>query len=820
MFSLSGLFVLATSGHHGVEPSLRTAPASATETPRFTALPFGLTNNDSPQAPQRSDFPELAPDTDAPDLSVWAAPDPSPPRPLAEFRFGSSGQGSPKAHPALKAFAANVLKEEFKTGPTERLVPISAVATSSSDDLLRDLQGIGLREGIATAITVTGQLPASQVLAAEQLKTLDYIRPEWDHTRTGSVDGLGDKALRADIARKKFDVSGKGITVGIISNSFNCLGNASDDITSGDLTAAVNVIHEGDCDRWRVEPHGDEGRAMAQIIADVAPDATLKFTATGGVGSAGLARAVRSLVRSGVDVIVDDVGSVDEPWFQDGLVAQAVDEASAAGVAYFSSAGNGGHEGYESKFRPTAGVLAGELFHDFSDGGEIDLLQPMAIAPGGASIVLQWSDNFKTQVPEGPTPVSDLDVLMLDEFGDKVLLESIESSAKSREPLEFFIVPNDTAEPIITLMAIRLVGGRSPGYLGWRFWAGVSAVPDGTFNSPTLYGHPQARGAIAVGAAAYNKTPAFGVSPAHLQKYSSRGGTPILIDAEGNPTKRAIQRRKPEIVAVDGVKTSVPGFERFPGTSASAPHAAGVAALLLEQQPKAKPTDVCNALSNTAIEMGPKGFDFDSGYGLVNAEKALGWNGNEGRCEKPAIELPYPAAPVQILEEIDPVESEPPSETTAPVISTPVPTPVPSPTPVPGVPLVFANEDVVFAGDKIGVSGWYLPKNARFDVSLAEGPTIGSVQSDGKGRFESEVNIPAATKPGRYLIAVNGGGIRLKTPKSFIVVQRNVYRATGPASADLTGRSSGRGAYIVIGIFLAAFLGFVVFLRRWRWQRI
>ncbi|MGN6733433.1 MAG: Calx-beta domain-containing protein, partial [Candidatus Binatia bacterium] len=65
------------------------------------------------------------------------------------------------------------------------------------------------------------------------------------------------------------------------------------------------------------------------------------------------------------------------------------------------------------------------------------------------------------------------------------------------------------------------------------------------------------------------------------------------------------------------------GFPNFFGTSAAAPHAAGVAALLLQAKPGSTPLQIYAALENTAIDMGAPGFDYDSGFGLVQADTAL-----------------------------------------------------------------------------------------------------------------------------------------------------------------------------------------------------
>jgi subtilisin family serine protease len=150
-------------------------------------------------------------------------------------------------------------------------------------------------------------------------------------------------------------------------------------------------------------------------------------------------------------------------------------------------------------------------------------------------------------------------------------------------------------------------------------------------NSSTIFGHANAAGAEAVGAAAYFDTPPLGVSPPVLEPYSSSGATPILFDLAGNPTSdpRAV---KPEIVAPDCADTTFlvsevdlepDGFPNFCGTSAAASHAAAVAALLVDLKPTLTPIQIYDTSENSAIDMGIPGFDNDSGFGLIQADAAL-----------------------------------------------------------------------------------------------------------------------------------------------------------------------------------------------------
>ena len=125
------------------------------------------------------------------------------------------------------------------------------------------------------------------------------MRAAMSRTRGGAVTSQGDFAQRSNVVRSSNStLDGTGVTVGALSDSYNCypvyaqnhvaasgpagyasngfLATAATDVSSGDLTSSVNVAHEATCMSYGAPtqlPFGDEGRAMLQIIHDVAPGA-------------------------------------------------------------------------------------------------------------------------------------------------------------------------------------------------------------------------------------------------------------------------------------------------------------------------------------------------------------------------------------------------------------------------------------------------------------------------------------------------------------------------------------------------------------------
>lgn len=140
-----------------------------------------------------------------------------------------------------------------------------------------------------------------------------------------------------------------------------------------------------------------------------------------------------------------------------------------------------------------------------------------------------------------------------------------------------------------------------------------------------IYGHANNPNALSVGAVYYGNAKSYSNRPygvvveqGQLEPFSSEGNSDSL---------------KPDVVAPDGLPISFglgenaprianPGFFDFFGNSASAPYVAAVAALLLQADPNATPTEIYNALRDTADSPLP-GFDSRLGFGLIQGDKAI-----------------------------------------------------------------------------------------------------------------------------------------------------------------------------------------------------
>ena len=575
-------------------------------------------------------------------------------------------------------------------------VAIDAITRGDPQALKRALVGVGLQHPAVYLNDVGGWLPLTAIESATQLTEVHSMRAAMSRTHTGAVTSQGDYVQGSAALRgSNPTLMGTGITVGILSDSFNCYavyatpgsgvpasGNAgyasngfsadaAMDLSTGDLPASssVNILEEPgattnstcmDFGAPYLLPYGDEGRAMMQIVQDVAPGAKLAFH-TAVESEADFANGIQGLVNAGVQVIADDVTYFDEPFFQDGLLSQAANSANAAGVAYFSAAGNSGSNGYDNlapDFSNAATSPAGEHVLNFDTTGATKTLAltvnlPQLVPGEFVSIILQWDQPYVTGAPASGGATSQMDLCVASPSGTGLIASPVNPDPGSPSPItdltstQVCTGANSTGvDPYQVLVIgypanattgstcpagltatvcsaaqnitiqVGLVAGAAPTRIK------VAVDDDGagsTFagvpvTGGTLQGHPSASGVMAVGAVFWDDTPDCGTTPAVLETFSAKGGDPILFDSSGtalNPPGGEM-RQKPDIAGPDGGSDTFLGFAlgaggsgqcinsasfpNFFGTSAATPHVAAVAALLLQQFPGINPSALYTAL--------------------------------------------------------------------------------------------------------------------------------------------------------------------------------------------------------------------------------
>ncbi|WP_140911833.1 hypothetical protein [Methylomonas koyamae] len=212
------------------------------------------------------------------------------------------------------------------------------------------------------------------------------------HAQSGAsyetVISQGNALIHADFARAAYDLTGEGTTVAVISDSFNCLGGADEGQANGELPPAVTVLKEANCQN---EKPLDEGRAMLEVIHDLAPNAKLLFHAMGD-NADDFTQALNRVAEHGAQIIVDDAVYFTEPMFQDSAATQTIDRlVFERGIAFFTSAGNAGLNSYQSAFVDSGTYPLSEkhgVAHDFNlDPRKADTCQTITVGADAFTVL-------------------------------------------------------------------------------------------------------------------------------------------------------------------------------------------------------------------------------------------------------------------------------------------------------------------------------------------------------------------------------------------------------------------------------------------------
>jgi subtilisin family serine protease len=329
------------------------------------------------------------------------------------------------------------------------------------------------------------------------------------------------------------------------------------------------------------------------------------------------------LAAAGCTVIVDDVTYLDEPFFQSGsAIDQAIAGAIADGVSYFTAASNEGTSFYQHAFTGVAAALPGVSGSyqamNFGTATQPNTLQSLTIAAGAAvTIDLQWDQPFAS-IGGGPGSADSLGMILYNASGQ--IVASAIANRTGGDPVQILRFDNTTGATAFHLAIVANGGSAPPNLLKYIVYGQGVTINDGNagIGSGTVTGHEEHPGVNSVGAIAAANAPANGGN-GQIESYSSVGPGTLLFDAHGNRLTDAVSGHMVDFVAPDGVATSV--FAPFYGTSAAAPDAAAVAALMLQADPGLTPAQVTAMLEASAVAVkGPAG---GTGAGLIQATTAV-----------------------------------------------------------------------------------------------------------------------------------------------------------------------------------------------------
>lgn len=372
-------------------------------------------------------------------------------------------------------------------------------------------------------------------------------------------------------------ITGQGMRIGIIDPDgfYGYL-----DLLGTKLPEAEHVFVYPDDPQGLSTQTGRHGSACAEVVHEMAPDADLYLAYSGGTGE-GLGNAIDWMLENGVKIVSYSATNLTGPKDGTGPVTDLVRKATDAGILWVNSSGNYAQTHLKMQFTDEDN----DGWHEFPDGDEIMRIYPVE---GGTILALSWDDVFYSAT-------ENYDIFVLTPKADGAGYEEVvsERSPQSGRAADhpFEVIYYEFTEEREYYLAIQAINVTRPAQFNlladrvqFPYW-----MVDSSLGSPA-----DANEVLSVGATFWQDD--------SLEPYSSQG-----------PTDDG--RIKPDISAPAGVTSATYG--EFYGTSASAPHVAGAAALVWSAYPDASAAEVRDYLLQFALDMGDAGADNRYGAGRL-----------------------------------------------------------------------------------------------------------------------------------------------------------------------------------------------------------
>ena len=494
---------------------------------------------------------------------------------------------------------------------------------------------------------VHAAVPVDKLDAVAALPWVAAVRPvSRPQVDAGPITSEGVALHRAGVAHR-IGLTGRGQRVGAMSDGVTHL---ADSVAKGELPRGVKVIDAGE---------GDEGTGMLEIVHDMAPGAKLLFTGTGET-LADHVGGLRKLAAAGANLITEDLAFDDEPAFQQGLAASTAEALARSGVWVSSSSGNLGARhtprvravgtGRTPDDLPAASITGCGTVPQNAvavAGGTDTSFDLLLGAHGLLLATLQWSEPRAIFPTPGRGGFTDLNLYVLDQDGHCLGSSTAPQANGVGDTIEQVLLDGSGFTATTRLKLVVDVAGTSSAVappvldLRWRTAVAGSAAVDAASRAGSLNPDSNYLG-LATSAGAAPASQSTDPKTVPLETFSAGG--PVQVGsttqcprgAVGPCTGVAGPRFRtavaPTWTAADGV--SVSGSGGFPdpkvcpatangvclffGTSAAAPSAAGVAAVVRQELGGRLPPRALNlALARLAVDRGDPGRDNLWGAGVL-----------------------------------------------------------------------------------------------------------------------------------------------------------------------------------------------------------
>jgi len=404
---------------------------------------------------------------------------------------------------------------------------------------------------------------------AEKVSGVSYVRLPYKPLSL-AVTSEGVRLIDASVYTSS-GYEGQNTRVAIIDLGF--IGLATAQANGGLPPTVITRDYTG----GGIESGTVHGTAVAEIVYDVAPQVQLYLINIG--DEVDLENAKDYCISEGVDIINHSVGWVDTNFTDGaGVICGITDNARANGILWVNAAGNSAKMHYQDFFLDTAG----DDWHEFTSGDETNDIQLTSLAD--IYVFLTWNS--------WPITDQDYDLYLFDDALNLVAW-SDDWQTGTQEPTEaiYYIAPAGTYKIAV---------------------AKYSATGDQKVKIFTFYQDLEYQTAAHSLMAPADATGVM--TAAAIDQANWTTGPQESFSSQG-PTNDG--RTKPDISAPDGVSSFTYGTRGFFGTSASSPHVAGAAALVLSAMPGLSPSELQSYLEGWAVDMGDARKDSIYGSGRL-----------------------------------------------------------------------------------------------------------------------------------------------------------------------------------------------------------